>query len=64
MKFKKNKHTLLQKYQLITVVKFNMQKLIKCAKENGADAVKLQTYTADTMTPNSNKPRFKLKSGL
>ena len=40
------------------------KKLIKCAKENGADAVKLQTYTADTMSPNSNKPRFKLKSGL
>jgi pseudaminic acid synthase len=40
------------------------KKLIKCAKENGADAVKLQTYTADTMTPNSNKSRFKLKSGL
>ena len=26
------------------------KKLIKCAKENGADAVKLQTYTADMMT--------------
>ena len=26
------------------------KKLIKCAYVNGADAVKLQTYTADTMT--------------
>ena len=26
------------------------KKLIRCAKTNGADAVKLQTYTANTMT--------------
>jgi len=39
-------------------------KLIKCAKKNGADAVKLQTYTADSMTINSNKKYFKIKSGL
>ena len=31
------------------------KKLIKCAKTNGANAVKLQTYTADTMTIKSNK---------
>ena len=31
------------------------KKLIKCAKINGANAVKLQTYTADTMTLKSNK---------
>ena len=30
-------------------------KLIKCAKENGADAVKIQTFTADTMTIKSDK---------
>ena len=40
------------------------KKLIKCAKENGADAVKLQTYTADTMTINSKKKYFKINSGL
>lgn len=40
------------------------KKLIKCAKDNGADAVKLQTYTADTMTLKSNKKYFKIKSGL
>ena len=40
------------------------KKLIKCAYVNGADAVKLQTYTADTMTINSNKKYFKIKKGL
>ena len=33
--------------------------LIDAAAESGADAVKLQTYTADTMTLNSDKPIFK-----
>ena len=40
------------------------KKLIKCAKINGANAVKLQTYTADMMTIKSNKSYFKIKSGL
>ena len=40
------------------------KKLIKCAKDNGADAVKLQTYTASTMTIKSNKKYFKIKKGL
>ena len=40
------------------------KKLIKCAHVNGADAVKLQTYTADTMTVKSNKKYFKIKEGL
>ena len=40
------------------------KKLIKCAHKNGADAVKLQTYTADTMTLKSNKKYFKIKQGL
>ena len=40
------------------------KKLIKCAKANGADAVKIQTYSADTMTVNSNKKYFKIKKGL
>src|SRR6056300_787411 len=44
---------------------FNLaKKLIKCAQENGADAVKLQTYTADTMTIKSDKSYFKIKEGL
>ena len=40
------------------------KKLIKCAKDNNADAVKLQTYNADTMTIKSNKKYFKIKNGL
>ena len=40
------------------------KKLIKTAKINGADAVKLQTYTPDTMTIKSNKKYFKVKNGL
>ncbi len=40
------------------------KKLIKCAKINGADAVKLQTYTADMMTIKSTKSYFKIKDGL
>ena len=37
---------------------------IKAAKRAGADAVKLQTYTADTMTLNSDKDDFKIKGTI
>ena len=40
------------------------KKLIRSAKIYGADAVKLQTYTADTMTLKSNKKFFKINSGI
>jgi len=40
------------------------KKLIKVAKYYGADAVKLQTYNADSMTINSNKKKFVVSSGL
>jgi pseudaminic acid synthase len=43
---------------------FHAKKLIKIAKKYGADAVKLQTYTPDTLTLQSNKPDFKIKGGL
>ena len=38
--------------------------LIRIAKYYGADAVKLQTYTADSMTLNSSKKEFLVSSGL
>tara|TARA_Y100001978_G_scaffold91498_1_gene81995 strand:+ start:694 stop:1743 length:1050 start_codon:yes stop_codon:yes gene_type:complete len=37
---------------------------IRGAKEAGANAVKLQTYTPDTMTLNSSKDDFLIKEGL
>ena len=42
----------------------NAKKLIKSAKKNGADAVKIQTYRPETMTINSRKKTFRIKHGL
>src|SRR6056300_136690 len=37
---------------------------IKAAKKSGANAVKIQTYTADTMTIDCDKNEFKINGGL
>lgn len=41
----------------------NAKKTIEAAKEIGASAIKLQTYTADTMTLNCQKEDFLIKQG-
>jgi len=38
-------------------------RLVHLAKESGADAVKLQTYTADTLTIACDDPRFRISGG-
>lgn len=42
----------------------NAKKLIKSAKINGADAIKIQTYRPETMTINSRKKIYRIKNGL
>ncbi len=41
----------------------NAIKIIHAAKEAGADCIKIQTYTADTLTIDCDKPWFKVGAG-
>ncbi|WP_251360150.1 pseudaminic acid synthase [Kangiella sp. TOML190] len=42
----------------------NAYKILEMAKECGADAIKIQTYTQDTLTIDCDKEDFKIKGGL
>lgn len=42
----------------------NAYKIIDMAKKSGADAIKMQTYTPDTLTLDSDLPDFQLTDGL
>ncbi len=42
----------------------NALRMIEMCKEHGADAIKIQTYTPDTMTLNCNSKDFIISSGL
>ena len=44
--------------------KDNAIKTIRAAKKAGADAIKLQTYTPDTMTIDCNNKYFQIKEGI
>ena len=63
--FKKNRPALVAEISANHNGKLiNAKKLILCAKKNGADAVKLQTYEPESITIDSSREEFFIKKGL
>ena len=73
MEFKINKNLIGSQHRTYIIAELSANhnhdfdiavKTIEAAKKAGADAIKLQTYTADTITIDSDNEHFKLKDGL
>ena len=71
LKFKDESNNNYQKTYIIAEMSANhgqskkrAKEIIYAAKDAGADCVKIQTYTPDTMTINSHKKYFKINNGL
>ena len=55
----------MRKFQEITKgQKSKFLKLIKSAVINGADMVKIQTYSPEDITMNKKEPKFMIKDGI
>ncbi|TFZ40796.1 pseudaminic acid synthase [Soehngenia longivitae] len=72
MKIKIDTHTIVNTEKTFVIAELSAnhghdiniaKKTIKAAKESGADAIKIQTYTADTLTIDCDNEYFKLDSG-
>ena len=59
-----NRHMLLPKYGNHNGDIGRAFAILEAAKYAGADAVKMQTYTADTITINHDGPDFMIQGGL
>lgn len=73
MKIKFGKNVLSENSKCIIVAEISanhnrnlkrMKKLIFCAKQSGADAVKFQSYLPESLTINSNKKDFRIRSDV